>query len=920
MRSEKANKQPSPVGTQLGVVWLAVLALSLVFFDASLNASAPHSEQSSSLFSPASDGGQHPRWAASAGEAFGSRAAQYLRLSRSRPSASDALRWAKAEVKKQRPQSAAFVLSAALRGSSVHDSELDTLAFLLLHLRLELAQPEEALSLSERFSAQHPLADYLDLARARALRSLARFDEALTHLAAIPEASPLRRDAALERVSVRLDQAFAAQDQQERVSVALNELKRFRQRYPDYPGTDDLLLREAQLFEAVGQAARATAIYEALDFERPWTRAAEEARERLAASGAQPAQRSFEDRYQRANTLRRMRIWNHAQSGFEALLRELEGSQSGGNGGKKQLRQQELENRVRYDLAQNFYQSSQYDAALGIVEALAELPSGQRDGVSSEQLRRMKIRCLAAAGRFDEARQVFEQGLGTGRNADLKRADFLEEHGRFAEAFALRAAALDDRAKKGWDWSLLAFLAGQYETALQGFEAMLGSASRGERAKIEYWSGRAAQEAGYSSRARRTFESLAREETNSYYGVLASSRLAEMKSAPLCNDSAGVCIQTQHARELAETRSRLRWHWRPALVSPLLDDEVGRSESRLGVELAPTAYGRHFDGALNRLNAAYGELFPTLGRAALLFELGWEHEARAEMRVLVLELRGLRLKSQGSRRPQATKPWALSFKRDCPLVDNSRSNKGAWGVDCEEALFPIPASLEGKRALAARQRALLDAYDALRSPLIEALAELGDAYYVRRFTQERSSEASVELYPRAFPEQITAAAREFDVEPYLLWTLMRIESAFNPDSISFADARGLLQVIPMTGRKIAEALGVDPFGADMLLDEQISIRFGAFYLAALLHKFNGQDFLAMAGYNGGPHNVARWLTQRGHSMPMDAFVETIPYPETKNYVKKGTGVAATYMQLHEGSHFLYVGNHIDTQFLPQPNF
>ena len=149
---------------------------------------------------------------------------------------------------------------------------------------------------------------------------------------------------------------------------------------------------------------------------------------------------------------------------------------------------------------------------------------------------------------------------------------------------------------------------------------------------------------------------------------------------------------------------------------------------------------------------------------------------------------------------------------------------------------------------------------------------------------------------------------------------MNVESGFNPDSVSHANARGLLQVIPMTGIKIATSIGQDPYGPYDLMDYQVSIRFGVWYFARLVEKFHGRHFLAMAGYNGGPHQVARWLTQRGTAMDLDAFVETIPFNEARNYVQKATRYLGVYQRIYEGSARLYVGNRLDGRFLPQPNY
>lgn len=177
----------------------------------------------------------------------------------------------------------------------------------------------------------------------------------------------------------------------------------------------------------------------------------------------------------------------------------------------------------------------------------------------------------------------------------------------------------------------------------------------------------------------------------------------------------------------------------------------------------------------------------------------------------------------------------------------------------------------------------------------------------------------MQLYPRAFPELVTRAAERYGVNPYLLWALMTVESSYNPDSVSVAEALGLLQVIPRTGLKIAELLGDDRFGHYDLLDEDVAVEHGAFYIAQVIRKFYGQELFSFAGYNGGPHRVAEWLDQRG-DMPLDEFVEEIPYDQAREYTKKVTYFLALYLRLYEGKDTLYIGQNIQREYRRMPNF
>src|SRR6185503_8154748 len=120
-----------------------------------------------------------------------------------------------------------------------------------------------------------------------------------------------------------------------------------------------------------------------------------------------------------------------------------------------------------------------------------------------------------------------------------------------------------------------------------------------------------------------------------------------------------------------------------------------------------------------------------------------------------------------------------------------------------------------------------------------------------------------------------------------LYTIMRKESGFNPHDVSYADARGLLQMIPPTSAKVAAAAGV-PFAPDQLYEPETNIRLGAAYIGSLYRKFGGQLPLAAGAYNAGSRAMARWCAQHGKH-PMDEFVELIAFAQTREYVKRVVG-------------------------------
>ena len=140
--------------------------------------------------------------------------------------------------------------------------------------------------------------------------------------------------------------------------------------------------------------------------------------------------------------------------------------------------------------------------------------------------------------------------------------------------------------------------------------------------------------------------------------------------------------------------------------------------------------------------------------------------------------------------------------------------------------------------------------------------------------------------PRAYADIVEAAAARHGVEPELLFAVMRVESVYNPRIISYAGAVGLMQIMPRTGTLIARARRQDDFTVDQLLEPEINIDMAAWYLASLIERFEGRLPLAIASYNGGPHNVRRWMRDHSPDMPLDAFLERIPFAQTHRYVRR----------------------------------
>lgn len=165
-------------------------------------------------------------------------------------------------------------------------------------------------------------------------------------------------------------------------------------------------------------------------------------------------------------------------------------------------------------------------------------------------------------------------------------------------------------------------------------------------------------------------------------------------------------------------------------------------------------------------------------------------------------------------------------------------------------------------------------------------------------TEEQRRAALRYAFPTAYVDALWRHGQTYDVDPLMALGLMRQESVYRQWALSPVGAIGLMQVMPRTGARVAALMGDPHYSPEQLEDPSTNVRYGMWYLSRLLDRFGGAFPLAVASYNGGPHNVGSWLRPWGPDIRMDDYVEQIPYTETRDYVKKVTGYYATYVALY----------------------
>jgi soluble lytic murein transglycosylase len=151
-------------------------------------------------------------------------------------------------------------------------------------------------------------------------------------------------------------------------------------------------------------------------------------------------------------------------------------------------------------------------------------------------------------------------------------------------------------------------------------------------------------------------------------------------------------------------------------------------------------------------------------------------------------------------------------------------------------------------------------------------------------------------FPRAYAPLVDRYGPPAGNPDLLLFAIMRKESAFDPHDVSYADARGLLQMIPPTSARVAAASG-EPFYPDLLYDPEVNIRLGARFIGGLYNKFGHEVPLTAGAYNAGPHAMTRWCNQHG-SRATDEMIELIAFTQTREYVKRVTSLYAKYRYLY----------------------
>jgi len=742
-------------------------------------------------------------------------------------------------------------------------------AHLLLGLwHLDANEPQQALDALTPKTAPNDLKDIGLDALSRAYRANGQPEDALPLLKQLlaMTLSPLSPQA-------RFDHADALFESKQ-LRPALKAYQDALETYPDYPGQWHVRERVAACHHALQQTKTAIKGWRTVARAVPQRPEGQRAQHRLAtlrAEGVSIEKRTVGEELQWGTQLRKDRRWADAILVLDRL--------------QPRVRTRKDRGELHWQRAKTLESLERFD------DALAALDIARRNGVNTRWIRRARSRIHQKQGRVAEAVRGIRTLNPNRRKADLAAAKIYRETGAYRNAAPLLRDHLNPTRNGGDRWALawMDYRTGRLQRAEDAF-GELARRSNATTPKARYWLGRVQLDRKRLTRARRTFRALAKAKPRAYYGIQAMNRLLDM------GDDAWVQTQTQasalpSAAERDKPSAHIRWGGFEGKRDLLVE----------GQKRDPAAFE-------NRA-AAYTDAIPAVRKAAAAYRLGLDDHARQQLRLATSE----------HKRTRSGRVDDLAREHSSVFVDNRKKRKGLWGRDIRQ---PKRLSQDALRRETQRIVAMRAVDGDIQETLYDLLWRAGDPWGSRKLAMKNHArllrgvptDDNRPLFRKAFPfpfhKILFKESHRYKMSPYFMSAIARVESAYNTLAISSANARGIVQVLPVTGHLIARRRADHTFTAEDLLDPAVGLPYGTWYMKQLLIKFHGQEPLAIAAYNAGPHRMAQWLRHRGKSSPLDVFIEEIPFRQARRYVKKVLSIMALYRWVYEDQPVMYIGQKI----------
>lgn len=409
-----------------------------------------------------------------------------------------------------------------------------------------------------------------------------------------------------------------------------------------------------------------------------------------------------------------------------------------------------------------------------------------------------------------------------------------------------------------WNLAWLQYLKGDFKGAYQGLtklsEIHTGRRLKNSEDRIDYWRAMSLYRLGKVEQARPIFERLSKDRLLGYYSIASNARLKKItESNPLGNLSRG---NNESGHRLT------RFSWNEFLIaSP--DGDASKSAGE-ETESEETVTITQYASDEQEGEEADGDSAQENGKSQI---------------------------SDSGLSDFKTPALAERFEKARDLMVVGLEDWAKWD------LYEIERQTKNKDYL----RTLMNEYKIVghyhRSSYlgqsIFAPARAAQGIEGVRFLWEFA-------YPKAYAENVEPSAKEFKIPSELVWGIMKAESQYRRDAISPVGALGLMQIMPFTGKKVAQLLNQPSFKASMLLEPIHAVRIGSRYLARLMQNFDQEIPFVAAAYNAGPHRVRNWIANFG-TLEMDEFIEHIPFLETRNYVKRVVSNSFVYGKLYNVS-------------------
>jgi soluble lytic murein transglycosylase len=209
-------------------------------------------------------------------------------------------------------------------------------------------------------------------------------------------------------------------------------------------------------------------------------------------------------------------------------------------------------------------------------------------------------------------------------------------------------------------------------------------------------------------------------------------------------------------------------------------------------------------------------------------------------------------------------------------------------------LFAVGDLINARREWRELLPALSDEDRAAAAALAESIGWIDQSIRIASVDSLRNTLAL--RFPLAYPDSFQQVSHATNVSRAFLQAIARQESAFNPKARSSANARGLMQLMHPTASAVARRVGLTAPTVSELYDPSLNVELAGHHLAELLDRYDQQRPLAAAAYNAGESRVRRWTRDRS-GMAMDVWIETIPFRETRNYVKNVLAFDQVYSEL-----------------------